>query len=271
MKTKENVVGTGFAQLDKLLGGGIRKGELTILGARPAQGKTALALQIASCVVLNAGESVLFFSSQLSRHTVMQRLIAYRANINPADVISGFFDRGKWPALTDAAARFADAPLYIVDGHNPSAHYVREITEGLVKMLRKEKKRLGLVIIDQLHLRRDSSIRRDRVCEILGALKRLATDFNAAVLLLSQLPFRPERNIRDRTPGLGDLERAGVTDHFDSAILLYRQCVYRRCDESLKTHARLFVARRPIRSFRQCDIRFYPETSIFSDEGKKTC
>lgn len=265
---KREPIASGFAHLDTLLGGGLRKGELTILGARPTQGKTSLALQIASCVALKAKQAVLLFSSEHSRHAVMERLIVYQAQLNPADIHSGFFPRGRGHSLTAASVRFAGAPRYIVDVPKPSTLDVRGHSEQLVKSLQRKRKTLGLVIIDQLQLLKGPShvsfpTRREEVAEILKNLKELATEFNVAVLLLSQLPFPPGGHSRDRAPRQRDLERAGVTDHFDNAILLYRKRVC-RSDPALDTQAWLFVARRPIRTFRQCGIRFDPDTSIFS-------
>ena len=266
---KQETLSSGFKTLDKLLGGGLHKKELTILGARPAQGKTSLSLQIASRVALRAHEAVLLFSSELSRHAVMGRMIAYEAHLNPADARSGLFNGEQWRALTEAAVRLSEAPLHIIDVPEPSTPTVRSITGQLISDLRHKRRSLGLVIIDQLHLLNGPSnakvpARRGEVAGILKDLRGLASEFNVAMLLLSQLPGRPKRHSRNFTPTNTDLERAGVTDYFDRAILLYRERAYRP-DPALDMRAKLFVARGPAGPLRECEIQFDPATSIFSD------
>ena len=264
MNQTNEFVRTGFATLDNILGGGLRRGELTILGASEARGKTSLSLRIVSHVVLAAKQPVLIFSLKLSRHAVMERLIAYRVRLNPADIHSGHFDQKKWPALKRAATLYSKAPLYIVDRKKKNVSDVLKISARLSKAIRSFKMSLGLVIIDRLQLLRGAANvrypnRQSEVDDTLRDLNSLASQFNIGVLLLSRLPGQPRSDTWSSSQITVGLNDSGITeDHFDNAILVHRG----DADHSRKK-ARLFVSRRPIRGLRHCDVRFDPSTGLF--------
>lgn len=270
MNRTRNLIRTGFVPLDKILGGGLCKGELTVLCSRFTPAMTALSLGISSHAALKARQPVVLFSSKLSRHAVMERLIAHQVQLNPADLHSGYFNPTKWPALKRASARFSDAPLYIAYSPNQAVSDVLGISAHLSQAIRPPKQPLCLLIIDHLQtLRGPSNVRvpdrRNEVALILKDLKWLATQFKVAVLLLSRLAGRPRSHAWSFSQTAVDLEESGITDHFDNAILLHRDHAGRS-----RTRARLFVSRRPLQTFRHCDIRF-ESINHASTAGVKEC
>ncbi|OGR82551.1 MAG: replicative DNA helicase, partial [Elusimicrobia bacterium RIFCSPHIGHO2_02_FULL_57_9] len=208
-------VASGLKEFDRLTAG-FQKSDLILIAARPSQGKTALALNIAANVVLSDDpQPVLVFSMEMSRHAIMERLIASEARVNLQQVRNGFFPRSRWTDLTNSAARFSEAPLYIVDSPGLSVLAIRSISRQLASELRRKGKNLSLVIVDYLQLIRGSSFRAEsrqqEVSEISRGLKFLARDLNIPVVALSQLSRRPEEKGRvDGRPQLSDLRESGA-------------------------------------------------------------
>ena len=156
-KEKRAVTGvpSGLRVLDKKTAG-FQKSDLILIAARPSQGKTALALNIASHVALEEKLPVLLFSLEMSRHAIMQRFISSEARVNLMSIRTGFFQPKDWTRLTNAAARFSEAPLHVVDMSSLSVLGVRSISRQLAAKLKREGKKLALVVIDYLQLMRGS-------------------------------------------------------------------------------------------------------------------
>ncbi len=252
-KEKRAVTGisTGLSQLDKLTTG-FQKSDLILIAARPSQGKTALSLNIASHVVLEEKKPVLFFSLEMSRHAIMQRLIASEAGVNLKDVRTGFFKRQYWTNLTNAAARIAEAPLYIVDMPGLSVLTVRSISRQLSAELKRRGKELGLVVIDYLQLMRGglrTENRQQEVSEISRGLKHLARSLDVPVIALSQLSRRTEEKGRsDARPQLSDLRESGALEQdADVVSFIYREAYYKQkeaaLDPKLDRKAEIIVAK----------------------------
>lgn len=240
-KRKAAVTGvpSGLRDLDRLTTG-FQKSDLILIAARPSQGKTALALNIASNVVLSKEpQPVLFFSMEMSKHAIMERMISAEAGVDLQKVKTGFFAREKWTDLTNAAARFSEAPLYIVDTPGLSVLNVRSMARQLVVELRRKEKSLGLIILDYLQLMRGSfsrmESRQQEVSEISRGLKYLARDLNVPVIALSQLSRRPEEKGRaDSRPQLSDLRESGALEQdADLVAFIYREAYYKQNDPSV--------------------------------------
>ncbi|MFA6004565.1 MAG: DnaB-like helicase C-terminal domain-containing protein, partial [Elusimicrobiota bacterium] len=179
-KAKRHVTGvsSGLKALDKMTAG-FQKSDLVLLAARPSQGKTALALNIAAHVVLETKLPVLFFSLEMSRHAIMQRLISSEARVNLMDIRTGFFPAKSWTHLTNATARFSESSLHVVDMPNLSVLAARSISRQLASKLKREGKELSMIVIDYLQLMRGSGrveSRQQEVSEISRGLKFLARD-----------------------------------------------------------------------------------------------
>jgi replicative DNA helicase len=211
-------VSTGYTELDKLLSG-LQPSELLILAARPSQGKTALALNFAENISIRAGNPVAFFSLEMSKESLLQRLVASVAQIDAHKFRSGHLSREDWRRMTEALGTISNAPLWIDDAGSTS---VLEI--GAKARRLKREKGLSLVVVDYLQLitgRGRFGNRQEEVSSISRALKGLAKELQIPVLVLSQLTRAPERE--ERGPQLSDLRESGAIEQdADVVMFIYR-------------------------------------------------
>jgi replicative DNA helicase len=211
-------VSTGYTELDKLLSG-LQPSELLILAARPSQGKTALALNFAENISVRAGSPVAFFSLEMSKESLLQRLVASVAQIDAHKFRSGHLSREDWRRMTEALGTISSAPLWIDDAGSTS---VLEI--GAKARRLKREKGLSLVVVDYLQLitgRGRFSNRQEEVSSISRGLKGLAKELQIPVLVLSQLTRAPERE--ERGPQLSDLRESGAIEQdADVVMFIYR-------------------------------------------------
>ena len=242
-------VSSGLKDFDRLTSG-FQKSDLVLIAARPSQGKTALALNIAANVVLSeTPHPVLVFSFEMSKHAIMERFIASEARVNLQQVRNGFFPRNRWTDLTNSAARFSEAPLYIVDMPGLSVLQLRSVARQLAADLRRKGKRLSLIIIDYLQLMRGSSNRSENrqqeVSDISRGLKFLARDLEVPVIALSQLSRRTEEKGRvDSRPQLSDLRESGALEQdADLVAFIYRESYYKQNDPALEGKAEIIIAK----------------------------
>jgi replicative DNA helicase len=211
-------VSTGYTELDKLLSG-LQPSELLILAARPSQGKTALALNFAENIAIRAGSPVAFFSLEMSKESLLQRLVASVAQIDAHKFRSGHLSREDWRRMTEALGTISNAPLWIDDAGSTS---VLEI--GAKARRLKREKGLSLVVVDYLQLitgRGRFGNRQEEVSSISRGLKGLAKELQIPVLVLSQLTRAPERE--ERGPQLSDLRESGAIEQdADVVMFIYR-------------------------------------------------
>jgi len=211
-------VSTGYMELDKLLSG-LQPSELLILAARPSQGKTALALNLAENISIRAGMPVAFFSLEMSKESLLQRLVASVAQIDAHKFRSGHLSREDWRRMTEALGTISSAPLWIDDAGSTS---VLEI--GAKARRLKREKGLSLVVVDYLQLitgRGRFNNRQEEVSSISRGLKGLAKELQLPVLVLSQLTRAPERE--ERGPQLSDLRESGAIEQdADVVMFIYR-------------------------------------------------
>jgi replicative DNA helicase len=211
-------VSTGYMELDKLLSG-FQNSELLILAARPSQGKTALALNLAENISIRAGLPVAFFSLEMSKESLLQRLVASVAQIDAHKFRTGHLSREDWRKMTEALGQISSAPLWIDDAGSTS---VLEI--GAKARRLKRDKGLSLLVVDYLQLisgRGRFSNRQEEVSSISRSLKGLAKELQIPVLVLSQLTRAPERE--ERGPQLSDLRESGAIEQdADVVMFIYR-------------------------------------------------
>ena len=209
---------TGYVELDKLLSG-LQASELLILAARPSQGKTALALNLAENIAIRGGQAVAIFSLEMSKESLLQRLVASVAQIDAHKFRTGHLSKEDWRRMTDALGQIAAAPLWIDDAGSNS---VLEI--GAKARRLKKEKNLALVVVDYLQLitnRGRFSNRQEEVSSISRGLKGLAKELQIPVLVLSQLTRAPERE--ERGPQLSDLRESGAIEQdADVVMFIYR-------------------------------------------------
>lgn len=217
---------TGFTQLDNMITG-LNKSDLILLAARPAMGKTAFALNVATNVA-KKGKTVAVFSLEMSKEQLVQRVLSSEAKVQSHLLRTGNLATDDWTRLAEAAEILSKVPLYIDDSTG--------ITIAEMKARLRRVKDLGLVVIDYLQLMtsgRRSENRVQEVSEMTRGLKILAKDLNVPVITLSQLSRGPEmRGLDARRPVLSDLRESGsIEQDADLVLFLYRDAYYNKDTE----------------------------------------
>lgn len=263
-------VPTGLDEFDHKTGG-LRKSDLIILGARPSQGKTALALNIAHHACVECGIPVAFFSLEMGRNSIFERMLGAAAMVEIHKLRTGWFDRNKWSDLTRELGRLSAAPFYIDDTSGISITELRMRSRRLASELKKQGKELGLIVIDYLQLIRGGErrieSRQQEVSEISRMLKDLARTLNVPVMALSQLSRKNEDKTRtDNKPLLSDLRESGsIEQDADVVALIHRDWYYKREDESLKNKATLIIAKQRNGPVGDIDLAFFGEYALFTN------
>ncbi|MBI4164251.1 MAG: replicative DNA helicase [Acidobacteria bacterium] len=220
-------VETGFVDLDNMTSG-LQPGELVILAARPSLGKTALALNIAAHTATQ-GNPVGLFSLEMSKESLLIRLLCAEARIDSHKLRTGFSSRDDWSRMTQALGRLAEAPLYIDDAPALSIMQIRARARRM-----KAEKGLSLLIVDYLQLIAGQGRFENRTQEvsfISRSLKSIAKELHVPVLALSQLSRAPEERPGHR-PQLSDLRESGsIEQDADVVLFIFRQDIYKRGEE----------------------------------------
>ena len=218
---------TGYDLLDNLTSG-LQPSELIILAARPSMGKTAFALNLAENVSVRAGKPVAIFSLEMSKESLLLRLLSADAKIDSHKFRTGRLnpeDRGKIP---HSLSRLREAPLWIDDS---GAATVVEMGAKLRRL--KSEKGLSLVVVDYLQLvsaRGRFGNRNEEISSITRGLKALAKELKVPLLVLSQLTRAPERE--DREPRLADLRESGAIEQdADVVMFIHRPNFYKKSSE----------------------------------------
>ena len=211
---------TGFADLDNMTSG-LQPGELVVVAARPSLGKTALALNIAAHSAIQNHKTVGFFSLEMSKESLVIRLLCSEAETDSHKLRSGFSSREDWNKLTRALGRLGDAPLLIEDTPALSIMQIRAKARRL-----KMEKGLDLMVVDYLQLVSGQGRFENRTQEvsyISRGLKSIAKELRVPVLALSQLSRAPEQRPGQR-PQLSDLRESGsIEQDADVVIFIFRE------------------------------------------------
>ncbi|MEK7550339.1 MAG: replicative DNA helicase [Patescibacteria group bacterium] len=213
-------VPTGFNDLDDALAG-MQKSNLLILAARPGIGKTSLALNIAQNVALKFKKPVGFFSLEMSREELVDRLLVAQADIDAWKLKTGKLDEDDFTKLSNAMGELAEAPLYIDD--TPALSVLEMRTKA--RRLQVEHG-LDLIIVDYLQLARSRHLenRVQEVTEIAEGLKNIARELKIPVMGLSQLNRSVENRGGSKKPQLSDLrESGGIEQTADVVMFLWRE------------------------------------------------
>ena len=198
---------TGYTDLDAQLAG-LQPGALIVVGARPAMGKTAFSLGIASHAAVREQRPVLFFSLEMGHLELTQRLVAAEARIDATKLRTGKLTDADWTKITKAMGRLGEGQLWIDD--NP-ALTVTEIRSKARRLQDRLDQPLGLIVVDYLQLmsgRGSAESRQVEVAEISRGLKVLARELETPVMALSQLSRQLELRA-DKRPMLADLRESG--------------------------------------------------------------
>ena len=216
---------TGFTELDHLTAG-LQKSDLILVAARPSMGKTAFTLNIAAHVVLRAREPVAFFSLEMSKEQLVQRLLCSEGRIDSQRLRVGELEEKECGDLIDTANRLSAAPLYIDDTPSITVMELRSKARRL-----KAEHGLSLIVIDYLQLMqgrasKNGDNRQQEISEISRSLKALARELNVPVIALSQLS-RSVESRQVKRPMLSDLRESGSLEQdADIVMFLYREDYY---------------------------------------------
>ncbi|MCI8485654.1 MAG: replicative DNA helicase [Clostridia bacterium] len=239
---KQHITGvpTGFADLDYKTAG-LHNSDLILVAARPAMGKSAFALNIASNAAVRANVPVAIFSLEMSKEQMGNRILCSEAMVDSNKVRTGKIEDEDWAKLALASGDLSESQIFIDDTPGIS---IMEIRAKCRKM--KLEKNIGLVVIDYLQLVQGSSkkggSREQEISEISRSLKILAKEINVPVIALSQLSRAPEQR-PDHRPMLSDLRESGAIEQdADIVMFLYRDDYYNEESEK-KNVAEVIIAK----------------------------
>ena len=246
---------------------GLQRSDLIILAARPAMGKTTLVTNLAYNVATIAKQPVLFFSLEMSKEQLVDRMLADASGVDSWNIRTGNLSDDDFSKLSDAMGEMAEAPIYIDD------------TPGLSVLEMRTKARraahdqpLGLIIIDYLQLMqgsgRDNGNRVQEVSEISRGLKLIARELNVPVIALSQL----SRSVESRSPQipqLADLRESGsIEQDADIVMFIYREAYYNPETER-ENITDLIIAKHRNGPVGKVELYFHPERLRFMSLDRK--
>lgn len=256
---------TGFADLD-LRTSGLHDSDLIIVAARPAMGKSAFAINIATNVALQAGKGVAIFNLEMSKEQVGNRILCSEAMVDSNKIRTGQVEDDDWVKLASTLGRLSEAPIYIDDTAGISIMEIRAKCRKL-----KLEKDIGLVVIDYLQLIQASgrnSSREQEISEISRSLKVLAKELNIPVIALSQLSRGVEKR-DDKRPMLSDLRESGAIEQdADIVIFLYRDDYYNE-DSEKKNVAEVILAKHRGGSTGTVDLAWLSSYTKFANLEKR--
>ncbi|KGM13448.1 replicative DNA helicase [Cellulomonas bogoriensis] len=223
----EGMVGvpTGFTDLDKLTNG-LHAGQMVVLAARPAMGKSTLALDVARSASIKNGMTSVIFSLEMSRNEITMRMLSAEARVPLQNMRKGTMRDEDWQKLAATMGKISEAPLFIDDSPNMSLMEIRAKCRRL-----KQRHDLKLVVIDYLQLMTSGKrveSRQQEVSEFSRALKLLAKELEVPVIAVSQLNRGAEQRT-DKRPQMSDLRESGsIEQDADIVILLHRDDAYEK-------------------------------------------
>jgi len=239
---KEPITGipTGFADLDYKTAG-LHNSDLVLVAARPAMGKSAFALNIATNAAVQAKVPVVIFNLEMSKSQLVNRILCSEAMVDSNKVRTGKIEEDDWVKLATALGPLSEAPIYIDDTPGISITEIRAKCRKL-----KLEKNIGLIVIDYLQLIQGSgkknSSREQEISEISRSLKILAKELDVPVIALSQLSRAAEQRA-DHRPMLSDLRESGAIEQdADIVMFLYRDDYYNP-DSEKKNIAEVIMAK----------------------------
>lgn len=257
---------TGYRDLDNMTAG-LQRSDLVILAARPAMGKTTLVTNLAYNVATIAKQPVLFFSLEMSKEQLVDRMLADASGVDAWNIRTGNLSDDDFSKLSEAMGEMAEAPIYIDDTPGVS------VLEMRTKARRAAHEQpLGLIIVDYLQLMqasgRSDGNRVQEVSEISRGLKLLARELNVPVIALSQL----SRSVESRSPQipqLADLRESGsIEQDADIVMFIYREAYYNP-DTDRENITDLIIAKHRNGPVGKIELYFHPERLRFMSLDKR--
>lgn len=228
---KENITGiaTGYRDLD-MRTAGLQYSDLIVIAGRPSMGKSAFVTCIAEHIGVIEKKPVAFFSLEMSKEQLVQRMLCSHARVDAHKVRTGFLSQADWPRLVTAAGKLSEAPIFIDDSPGISVMELRAKARRL-----KAQHDIQLIVLDYLQLMQgpaNSDSRQQEISEISRSLKALARELRVPLIAISQLSRAVEQR-SDHRPQLSDLRESGAIEQdADLVILLLREEYYNPTEEN---------------------------------------
>ena len=264
---KGNVTGitTGFIDLDNKTAG-LHNSDLIIIAARPAMGKSAFAINIATNAAVKANVPVVIFNLEMSKEQVGNRILCSEAMVDSNKIRTGQIEDEDWMKLATTLGELSEAPIYIDDTPGISIMEIRAKCRKL-----KIEKNIGLIVIDYLQLiqgtGKKNASREQELSEISRSLKILAKELDVPVIALSQLSRTAEKR-DDKRPMLSDLRESGAIEQdADIVMFLYRDDYYNE-DTEKKNVAEVILAKHRGGSTGTVELAWMPSFTKFANLGK---
>ncbi len=257
---------TGFRGLDNILAG-LQKSDLLILAARPAMGKSTLALNIAQNVAIKQGVPVGVFSLEMSKEQLVDRLLAAEAGIDSWRLRTGNLEDKDFEKLNKAMGTLAEAPIYFDDSAMANVMEMRTKARRL-----QSENDLGLIVIDYLQLmsgrNNGGENRVQEISEISRGLKGLARELDIPVIALSQLSREVEKR-SPQIPQLSDLRESGsIEQDADVVMFIYRDEYYHPQDTEKPNTAEIIIAKHRNGPTGHVDLYFKADEMRFKNLDK---
>lgn len=255
---------TGLKELDRKLSG-LNRSDLILLAARPAMGKTSLALNIALNVAKTSPKTVAFFSLEMSKEQLASRLVSNESFVDSQKLMTGRLDTDDWSKLAIASAALSKTDIRVDD--NPT------VTVAEMNAICRRLDNLGLVVIDYLQLMSSaggkngysSESRQQVVSDISRSLKIMAKELNVPILCLSQLS-RANESRTDKRPMLSDLRESGAIEQdADVVMFIYRDDYYNKENSPEPNVAEVIVAKNRHGEVGTVKLAWTPQYTTFSD------
>lgn len=247
---------SGFSQLDAVTTG-LNRTDLIVLAARPAMGKSALALNMAVNCCKATKRKVAIFSLEMGKEQLVSRMLASEGKVNNTLLRTGEMQQEDWDRIAEAADVLSQLPIYLDDGAG--------MTVPQMKAKLRRMKNLGLVVIDYIQLMESPnkhSSRVNEVSEITRQLKLMAKELNVPVIALSQLSRNSEKR-EDKRPMLSDLRESGsIEQDADIILFLYRDAYYQDSKED-QSVAECIVAKNRHGETRTVKLSWIGEYTLF--------
>ena len=254
-------VPTGFADLDELTNG-LHAGQMIIVAARPAMGKSTLALDLCRAASIHNNMASVFFSLEMTRSEIVMRLLSAEAKVALNHIRNGNMQDADWDKLAKKMGDVSAAPMYIDDSPNMTMMEIRAKARRL-----KQKHDLRLIVIDYMQLMTSGKkveSRQLEVSEFSRQIKLLAKELEVPIVALSQLNRGPEQR-GDKRPMMSDLRESGSLEQdADMVILLHREDVYEK-ESTRPGEADLIVAKHRNGPTREITVAFQGHYSRFVD------
>jgi len=238
---------THYIEFDRMTSG-LQESELIIIAARPSMGKTAWAINIAQNAAVHDGRVVAVFSLEMSKESLLRRMLASEALVNSRKIQTGFLPKEDKGKLLAALERLMESKMFIDDTPGISLAEMR----AKARRLKQQEGRLDLILIDYLQLMTGSvggnqkkfENRTQEVSSVSRGLKALAKEMRVPVVALSQLSRGSEQRTGDKKPLLSDLRESGsIEQDADVVAFIHREEYYNREDEDLKGKAEIIIAK----------------------------